>query len=90
MSMISLSLEFSIQCTNCGETLPVNKAAEKILCDRCGEETQTPLALWQKLVTRPLVDASTLKPETDSWANGYVGRCWQLQHGVWEHVAPLY
>ncbi|TES92831.1 MAG: hypothetical protein E3J87_04030 [Candidatus Cloacimonadota bacterium] len=70
MSIISLSLKFSIDCAHCGETLPINKAAEKILCDRCGEETLTPLVLWQKLVTEHLVDASTLKPETDTWANG--------------------
>jgi hypothetical protein len=70
MSVISLSLKFSIDCANCGETLPVNKASKRILCDRCNEETFIPLVLWQKLVTENLVEATTLKPETSSWANG--------------------
>lgn len=40
------------------------------MCDRCGKDTPTPLPLWQKLVTGHLVDASALKPETNTWANG--------------------
>ena len=70
MSIISLSLKFSIDCAHCGKTLPINKAAERILCNKCGEETSTPLPLWQRLVTKHLIDASILKPGTDSWANG--------------------
>jgi len=73
MSIISLSLKFSIDCAHCGNTLPVNKAAERMLCSGCGEETLIPLALWQKLVTKHLIEASTFKPETDTWANGILG-----------------
>lgn len=70
MGFISLSLKWSIECGNCRESLPVNKAAERIVCDRCGEETHTPLPLWQRLVTPQLTDAIDMKAETNSWANG--------------------
>jgi predicted RNA-binding Zn-ribbon protein involved in translation (DUF1610 family) len=73
MGYISLSLKMSIYCSNCRETLPINKAAERILCNNCGEETFTPLIMWKRLVTPQLTDAMDMKPETDSWANGILG-----------------
>ncbi|MCF6366525.1 MAG: hypothetical protein L3J35_10030 [Bacteroidales bacterium] len=73
MSIKSISLKFSIDCSNCGDTLPINKAAEKILCNTCGEVSFAPVELWQKLVTENLVEATTFKPETDSFSNGIIG-----------------
>ncbi|HON80160.1 MAG TPA: hypothetical protein PK544_16845 [Spirochaetota bacterium] len=70
MGFTSLSLKWSVECSNCRESLPVNKAAERILCHHCGEETDTPLPLWQRLVTPQLTEAIDMEDETDSWANG--------------------
>ena len=70
MSFISLSLKWSVECSNCRESLPVNKAAERIVCHHCGEETDTPLPLWQRLVTPQLTEAIDMKEETHTWANG--------------------
>lgn len=70
MALISLCFKWTIDCGNCGAKLPVNKAAERVLCSACGEETVTPLALWRRLVTPQLTEALDAKPESSTWANG--------------------
>ncbi len=70
MAIRSVWLEFNLQCRSCGETLPVNCAAESILCIKCGAHTPTPEYLWAYLVTASLVKATGLEPGKESWAKG--------------------
>ncbi len=68
--MKTIFLEFSITCASCGRPLPVNSAAENTLCRHCNSYTETPVELWQVLVTPRLLDATGMKPDSDSRAAG--------------------
>ncbi len=68
--MKSLILKFSIECANCSQPLPVNRASESIQCVHCLEQTQTPVELWDALITPRLLEACNMEPGTDTWAKG--------------------
>ena len=73
MGYISLCLKWSLNCNNCGALLPVNKAAESIMCASCGFENLTSSDLWEMIVAPQLNEAIGMEPETNTYANGMVG-----------------
>lgn len=68
--MKCLHLRLSLQCQKCGESLPVNRAAETMLCVRCFENAETTAALWQFLVTPRLAQAFNMQEHEESRAKG--------------------
>ncbi|GEM_PF-1797808 len=70
MSMKSIFLELSITCSRCERPLPVNRAAESVLCPHCNSTAEMPVGIWQTVATPRLLEAASMKPGSDSWATG--------------------
>ena len=50
MSVTSIAIEISTQCTRCRAALPLDGASESALCDKCQTPNETPPALWTSLL----------------------------------------
>lgn len=72
MAIQSVWIEFNLQCRKCGDTLPVNCAAELFICLRCKTKNVVPQILWSKLITKYLIEATGMEMNEDSWADGYI------------------
>ncbi len=68
MALISVGLTFTSECSNCKNPLPVNQAAELTFCSRCSESIPTDVEVWNFLISKRIIEASGMKPETDTWA----------------------
>lgn len=59
---VGVALEIAMSCAKCQAALPLNGAADSVLCDRCQTPTQTPPELWQKLLGDAVGAAIAMAP----------------------------
>ena len=70
MVIRSVWINFNLQCRKCSKTLPVNRAAESIVCMKCGAHNSTSQEFWSYLITAYLIDATGMELGEESWAKG--------------------
>lgn len=68
--MKPIHVQFTISCSHCGRPLPVNGAAQTVLCEACHGRTDTPVELWQSLVAQELNASCNMESEKVSEARG--------------------